>query len=107
MRTKMHIKSGDTVQVIAGKNKGKRGKVLTALPQKNRVIVEGVNLASIHTKPNQANPQGGISHRETPIHVSNVMFFCRKCNKPVRLGNKVLEDGKKVRICTKCKEVVD
>lgn len=107
MPNKLNVKTGDTVVVISGKSKGKKGKVLSVFPAKNRVVVEGVNMATIHAKPSQQNPQGGIIHREAPIHVSNVMFYCKKCDKPVRLGNQILEDGSKVRICVKCKEVVD
>ena len=108
MRTKMNIKTGDTVQVIAGKNKGKKGKVLAALPSKNRVIVENVNMASVHTKPNQAVPQGGIIHREAPIHASNVMLIDPKTKKPTRVGYKIDEKtNKKIRISKKSNEKID
>lgn len=103
----MHVKKGDTVVVISGKDKGKKGKVLTAMPKRNRVIVEGVNMQTKHTKPSQKSPQGGIIHQEGPIHVSNVMLYCDKDKKGVRVGYKVLENGEKVRVCKKCGEVLD
>ncbi|KGG81013.1 50S ribosomal protein L24 [Caloranaerobacter azorensis H53214] len=103
----MHVKKGDTVVVISGKDKGKKGKVLTAMPKRNRVIVEGVNMQTKHTKPSQKSPQGGIIHQEGPIHVSNVMLYCEKDKKGVRVGYKVLENGEKVRVCKKCGEVLD
>ncbi|MGI2329614.1 50S ribosomal protein L24 [Planococcus sp. YIM B11945] len=96
----MHIKKGDTVKVISGKDKGKTGVVLTALPKKERVLVEGVNIVKKHTKPNQANPQGGIVSQEAAIHVSNVMLLDPKSGEPTRVGYKV-EDGKKVRVAKK------
>lgn len=103
----MHVKKGDTVVVISGKDKGKKGKVLTAMPKRNRVIVEGVNMQTKHTKPSQKSPQGGIIHQEGPIHVSNVMLYCEKDKKGVRVGYKMLENGEKVRVCKKCGEVLD
>jgi len=102
----MHVKKGDTVVVIAGKDKGKKGKVLTALPKKNRVIVEGVNMLTKHNKPSQMNPQGGIIHQEGSIDVSNVMVYCSKDKRAVRVGTKVTDDGKRVRVCKKCGEVL-
>ena len=102
----MHIKKGDTVKVISGKDKGKTGVVLTALPKKDRVLVEGVNIIKKHTKPNQANPQGGIVSQEEAIHVSNVMLLDPKSGEPTRVGYKV-EDGKKVRVAKKSGEKLD
>ncbi len=102
----MHIKKGDTVKVISGKDKGKTGVVLTALPKKERVLVEGVNIVKKHTKPNQANPQGGIVSQEAAIHVSNVMLLDPKSGEPTRVGYKV-EDGKKVRVAKKSGEQLD
>jgi len=104
---KMHVKTGDTVVVISGKNKGKKGKVLKAFPEANRVIVESVNMATMHKKPTKDNPQGGIVKVEAPIHASNVLYFCENCKKAVRLATKVQENGTKARICSKCKTVVD
>ena len=102
----MHVKKGDTVKVISGKDKGKTGVVLTALPKKDRVLVEGVNIIKKHTKPNQANPQGGIVSQEAAIHVSNVMLIDPKSGEPTRVGYKVV-DGKKVRVAKKSGEKLD
>jgi large subunit ribosomal protein L24 len=100
------IKKNDTVIVTAGKNKGKTGKVLRINRKTDRVIVEKVNMIKRHVKPSQKT-KGGIMERESPIHVSNVMIYCEKCGKPVRVGTKVLEDGKKTRFCRRCDEVLD
>jgi len=97
----MNIHKNDTVIVIAGNNKGSKGKVLKVFPKTDRVIVEGVNIRKRHTKPSQKNPQGGIVEKEAPIHVSNVMILDPKTNKPSRMGKKVIIDdstGKKQRI---------
>ncbi|WP_203334936.1 50S ribosomal protein L24 [Planococcus beigongshangi] len=99
----MHVKKGDKVKVISGKDKGKTGVVLTALPKKDRVVVEGINIIKKHTKPNQANPQGGIVSQEAAIHVSNVMLLDPKSGEPTRVGYKI-EDGKKVRVAKKSGE---
>lgn len=96
----MRIKSGDTVIVIAGKDKGKKGKVLKAYPSKNKVLVEGVNMATKSEKPSRTNMQGGIVHKEMPIDVSNVMYYDEKTGKGTRIGYKI-EDGKKIRIAKK------
>jgi large subunit ribosomal protein L24 len=101
------IKKEDTVIVIAGREKGKRGRVLAVLPKKDRVIVERTNMIKKHMKPSRQYQQGGIIEKEAPLHLSNVMLVCPKCDAPTRLGNLVLETGKKVRACKKCKEVVD
>ncbi|MBM7615292.1 50S ribosomal protein L24 [Alkaliphilus hydrothermalis] len=103
----MHVKKGDTVVVISGKDKGKKGKVLQAFPKVDKVIVEGVNMATKHQKPNQQMQQGGIIHREAPIHVSNVMIFDKKAGQGVRVGYKVLNNGEKVRVSKKTGEVLD
>ncbi|KYD20710.1 MAG: 50S ribosomal protein L24 [Caldibacillus debilis] len=102
----MHVKKGDKVKVISGKDKGKTGVVLAAFPKKNRVLVEGVNLIKKHAKPSQENPQGGIITKEAPIHVSNVMPIDPKTGEPTRVGYKIV-DGKKVRIAKKSGEVLD
>ncbi|MDH7497088.1 MAG: 50S ribosomal protein L24 [Syntrophomonadaceae bacterium] len=101
------IKKGDTVEVIAGKDLGKRGKVLRVIPDTNRVVVEGVNRARRHQKPTRALPQGGILNVESPLHISNVMLVCSKCQKPTRVGHKFLDNGTKVRACRQCGEVID
>lgn len=100
------VKKGDKVQVIAGKEKGKRGKILKALPRQNRVIVEGLNLIKRAVRPTQQNPQGGFITKEAPIHVSNVMVVCPSCDQPTRVGHEIQEAGQKVRVCRKCAAVL-
>jgi large subunit ribosomal protein L24 len=102
MRGQNYVRRNDQVEVIAGKDKGRVGKVLRVLRDENRVVVEKVNVVKRHTKPSMANQQGGILEKEAPIHVSNVMLICAKCTKAVRVGNKMLEDGSKERVCKKC-----
>ncbi|NLI33175.1 MAG: 50S ribosomal protein L24 [Deltaproteobacteria bacterium] len=106
-RKKYHIKRNDTVVVVAGKDKGKRGKVMRIIPKKDRAIVEKLNMIKRHMKPNQQNRQGGILEREAPIHISNLMLVCTKCTDPTRVGYRILEDNRKVRFCKKCNEVID
>ncbi|MFF2754681.1 50S ribosomal protein L24 [Psychrobacillus sp. NPDC058041] len=101
----MHVKKGDKVKVISGKDKGKTGVILSAFPKKDRVLVEGVNIVKKHMKPNQANQQGGIVSQEAAIHVSNVMLIDPKTGEPTRVGSKV-EDGKKVRVAKKSGEII-
>jgi large subunit ribosomal protein L24 len=101
------LKKDDVVMVIAGKEKGKSGRILKLLPKKNRVIVEKVNMIKRHTKPTRQMPQGGVLEKEGSIHVSNVMIICHRCNVPVRIGKRIMEDGSKVRVCRKCGEVLD
>jgi len=103
----MHIRKGDTVVVIAGKEKGKRGRVLRILTKKNRVLVERVNMVKRHTKPSQKHPQGGIIEKEGSIHISNVLLYCPKCDGPRRTAIRVREDGKKQRVCKKCGEIFE
>lgn len=103
----MHIKRDDTVLVIAGKDKGKKGKVRRSLPDESRVVVEGVNMAKRHMRPQATVRQAGIIEREAPIHISNVQLICTKCNRPTRIGSRFLEDGTRVRVCKKCNEVID
>ncbi len=104
---KLHVKKGDTVIITAGKDKGKKGKVLSASPKEDRVVVEGVNMVKRHTKPTQKVMQGGIIEKASPVHCSNVMLVCSRCGKPSRTGMKVLENGQIVRMCKKCGEVID
>src|SRR5512132_3625486 len=107
-RTKIRLRKNDVVEVIAGRDSGKRGKVLVVLPEKNRVIVQGVNFIKRHTRPNpQRNIKGGIAEREAPIHASNVMVVCGECGERTRIGSKKLADGDKARICRKCDGVLD
>jgi large subunit ribosomal protein L24 len=102
------IRRNDNVVVVTGKDRGKRGRVLKVLPEKNRVIIEGVNFIKRHTKPNpQRQIKGGVVEREAPLHASNVQLVCPECAKPTRIGRKILGDGRKVRICRKCEGVVD
>ena len=101
---KMHVKRGDEVQVIAGKDKGRKGKVIEAFPAKGKVIVEGVAVVKKHQKARMQGQESGIIHMEAPIDASNVMRVCSKCGKPARTGVKILEDGSKVKYCKKCKE---
>ncbi len=103
---KVHVKKGDKVMVITGKDAGKTGKVLQVFPKTNRVVVEGVGIVKRHTKPSQKIKQGGILEQESAIHASNVMYFCSSCNKPTRIGAK-FENGKKIRVCKKCGGAAD
>ncbi len=102
------IRKNDQVLIISGSEasrKDNKGKVLKALPKQNKIIVEGMNLVKRHTKPSQKHPQGGIMEFSAPIHISNVMLICSKCNTPTREKHKILDDGSKVRICSHCGEI--
>jgi len=103
----MKIRKNDTVLVIAGKDKGKKGKVRFAYPKDEEVVVEGINFIKRHAKARGRVRQAGIIELEAPIHVSNVMLLCNKCNHPTRIGFSTLKDGRKVRICHSCHEVID
>lgn len=103
----MKMKKGDTVVVISGKEKGKRGRILMIAPGKDRVIVEALNMMTHHERPSRRSPQGGMVQKEVPIHVSNLMVVCTKCGKPARLGKRILENDEKVRVCKKCSEIMD
>jgi len=94
----MNIRKGDTVVVITGADKGRRGRVLRAIPEEDRVVVEGVNMIRRHTRPSSRNQQGGIVEREAPIHVSNVMAWCESAGQPSKIGRKQLADGSRVRV---------
>ncbi len=104
---KMHVKRGDTVMLIAGTDKGKEGKIITAIPDKGKVVVEGIAIAKKHQKARMQGQESGIIRMETPIDASNVMRVCPKCGKPARTGIRILEDGSKVRYCKKCSEIFD
>lgn len=104
---KLKIKKGDNVKVISGKEAGKEGKVFRVYPSKGRLLIEKLNLIKRHTKPTQKQQQGGIVEKEASIHASNVMFVCPKCAKATRIGYRSLENGKKMRLCKKCGEVLD
>ena len=101
------MKKNDLVMVMAGKEKGKSGRILKVFPRKTRALIEKINFIKRHTRPSGQTKQGGIIEREAPIHVSNVMVICEKCNLPIRVGKKILDDGKKVRVCKKCGELLD
>ncbi len=101
------VRKGDTVVVIAGKDRGKSGKVLSVDRFDRKVTVEKINVIKRHTKPNQQNRQGGILEREAPIHISNVMIYCATCLKPSRVGSKTMTDGSRARICRKCKQPIE
>lgn len=103
----MKIRRDDNVLIIAGKDRGKRGRVHRVYPDENRVVVEGVNIIKRHTKPTGTIRQAGIVEREAPIHASNVMLICTKCDRPTRIGFRIIEGGSKVRICSSCHEVID
>ncbi len=102
-----HVRKGDTVAVIAGRERGKRGKVLRILPDQGRVVVEHVNMIKKHQRPTQKLRQGGIIEREGPLALSNVLLVCSRCDRPSRTGVKMLADGRKVRVCKRCGEAVE
>ncbi len=102
-----HVRKGDTVMVVAGKERGKRGKVLRVIPGKGRVLIEHVNMIKKHQRPTQKLRQGGIIEREGALALSNVLVVCPRCDKPSRLGVKILGDGRKVRTCRRCGESID
>jgi large subunit ribosomal protein L24 len=106
-RNKCHLKKDDKVKVLAGKDKGKVGKVLRVLRKNERVLIENINIVKRHSRPSAQNRQGGIIESEAPIHWSNVQLMCNKCIAPVRIRMQRLDDGKKVRIRRKCNEVID
>jgi len=104
---KLKIKKDDIVKVIAGREKGKKGKVLRVFPPDNRLMVEKINMIKRHMRPSSQTRQGGIVEREAPFNISNVMIICSKCDEAVRVSHRRLDDGKKVRVCKKCGEVLD
>jgi large subunit ribosomal protein L24 len=107
-RLQTPVRKNDNVIVVTGKDRGKRGRVLKVLPDRNRVVVEGVNFIKRHTRPNpQRNVKGGIVEREASLHASNVQIVCPECGVPTRIGHQLLADGRKVRICRKCDGAVD
>jgi large subunit ribosomal protein L24 len=103
----MKIRKNDTVLVIIGKDRGKKGKVRKALPKKDKVIVEGVNMIKRHSRAKGQARQAGIIELEAPLDISNVMLICNKCNKPTRVGFRFLSDGRKSRVCRACDEIID
>jgi len=107
MKHAMKIRKNDKVKVITGKDRGKIGKVLKVSRKDGRILVENVNMSKRHQRPSSSNRQGGIIERESPIQLANVMLMCNKCMTPIRIQMQHLEDGKKVRICRKCNEIID
>lgn len=103
----MKLKKDDTVQVIMGKDRGKKGRVLQVFPKAERLLVEGVNYRKVHRRPTRDNPKGGIVQMEGPLSSSNVMLVCPRCGKPTRIGASFLADGTKQRICKKCREILE
>jgi large subunit ribosomal protein L24 len=104
---KFHIKKNDLVMVISGREKGKSGRVLKVLPEKERLIIEKINFIKKHSRPHGQQRRGGILEKEAPLHISNVALLCEKCNKPVRIGHRIVEGNKKTRYCRKCGEIFD
>jgi len=103
----VQIRKNDSVMIIAGRERGKTGKVLRVIPDKDAAIIERVNLIKRHSRPKGPQQPGGIVEKEASIHASNLMIMCDKCNAPVRIGRKILADGKKIRICRRCGEALD
>ena len=101
------LKVNDQVEIIAGKDKGRVGKIIRIMTKSNKAIVERANMIKRHTKPSATNQQGQIVEKEAPIHVSNLMLVCPKCTKTVRIAKRILEDGSKVRVCKKCNETIE
>ena len=107
-RLQTPVRKNDTVIVVGGKDRGKRGRVLRVIPDRNRVIVEGINFIKRHTRPNpQQNVKGGVVEREASLHASNLQIVCPECGAPTRIGHELLGDGRKVRVCRKCDGAVD
>jgi len=103
---RLKIKRNDMVMVITGRDRGKTGKVLKVLPNHSRLVIERINMVKRHSKPRGAASPGGIVEKEAPLNVSNVMFFCERCNAPVRVGRKIAKDGSKTRACRRCGEAI-
>ena len=104
---KLHVRKNDTVLVIAGKDRGKQGRVQRVFTKENRAMVERLNLVKRHLRPTRQGQPGGVVEKEAPIHVSNLMLICSSCNQPTRVQKKVLESGRTVRVCRKCGEMMD
>ncbi len=107
MANDVHVKKGDTVYVLSGKDKGKKGKVLAVIPDKMMVLVEGVNMSTKHKKPRSRYQQGGIIHQESPVSSAKVMLVCERCKAPTKVGKTILGDGQKARVCKECNEIID
>ena len=107
MANKVHVKKGDTVLVLSGKDRGKKGKVLSVNPEDSMVLVEGVNMTTKHVKPRSRYQQGGLVHQESPINSAKVMIVCSRCGKPTKVAKKFFDNGEKARACKKCDEILD
>jgi large subunit ribosomal protein L24 len=107
MKNRVHVKKGDNVIVLNGKDRGKKGKVLSVMPSKHMVLVEGINMVTKHVKPRNQYQQGGIIHKEAPVNADKVMLVCGKCGKPTKVKKEFLDNGSKARVCKKCGEVID
>jgi large subunit ribosomal protein L24 len=104
---KLLIKKDDTVMVVAGKEKGKSGKVIRIIRKKDAIVIDRLNFVKRHLKAGASHGKGGIMEKEAPIHISNIQLLCKKCNLPTRIGKKALEDGRRMRVCRKCGEAID
>ena len=102
----MKLKKGDQVAILIGKERGKKGKILSVFPTENRLIIEGLNFSKVYLRPSQQNPKGGISQVEGKLQASNVQLICPRCSKPTRIGYQFLSDGTKQRVCKKCNEII-
>jgi len=107
VNSKLGFKKGDNVLVISGEDKGKKGKIVRIFPKKMEMIIEGVNFIKKHSKPTQKVPQGGIVKQEGALHASNIKLICNKCNKPTAIRREKVKEGKRVRVCKKCGEIID
>jgi large subunit ribosomal protein L24 len=103
----MHVHREDTVLILTGKDRGKKGRVIRLFPKSEKALVEKVNMVKRHTRPNQQLPQGGIMEKEAPVHISNLQVVCTKCGKATRVAHKTLSSGQKTRVCKKCGEILD
>lgn len=107
MTEKVHVKNGDTVMILSGKDRGKKGKVLKVDPNKGMVLVEGINMSTKHKKPKTRYEQGGILHQESPVNSSKAMLICNRCGEPTKVGKSISDNGDKSRVCKKCDEIID
>ena len=107
MANKIHVKKGDSVLVLSGKDSGKKGKILAVYPDEGMVLVEGVNMSTKHKRPRSRYQQGGIIHQESPINSAKVMLMCERCGKPTKVGKSILDNGQKARTCKHCNEIID
>jgi len=107
VNNKVNFKKGDQVIVISGDDQGKKGKIVSIFPKKMQVIIEGINFVKRHSKPTQKVPQGGIIKKEGAIHISNIKLICNKCNKPTKIKRDNTKEGKRVRMCKECGEIID